>query len=41
LLSGFAEWLKSGKHLTIKQMLYARKKVLKYAGQLAGIANKN
>lgn len=41
LLSGFAEWLKSGKHLTIKQLPYARKKIIKYAGQLANIANSN
>jgi hypothetical protein len=41
LLSSFAEQLISGKlaHLTPNQMPYARKKILKYSGQLARIAN--
>lgn len=39
LLSSFAERLNSGKTLTEKQMFWARKKMLKYSGQLAKIAN--
>lgn len=39
LLTSFAKWLLDGRHLTFKQMLYARKKVVKYAKQLTEIAN--
>ena len=40
LLTGFAKFmLERKRHLTPKQMTYARKKILKYAGQLAKIAN--
>ena len=39
LLSSFAEQLIAGRNLTIRQIPWARKKMLKYAGQLAKIAN--
>lgn len=39
LLTSFAQWLESGKHLTPKQMIYARKKIAKYSKQLTAIAN--
>lgn len=39
LLSSFAKQLQQGRTLSAKQMEYARKKITKYAGQLAQIAN--
>ncbi len=39
LLSSYAEFAKKAGFLTKGQMVYARKKILKYAGQLANIAN--
>lgn len=39
LMSSFAEQIKRGRSLSPKQMVYARKKIMKYAGQLARIAN--
>ena len=38
-LSSIAEWLISGKKLSQKQLDITRKKLFKYAGQLAKIAN--
>jgi len=38
-LSSLAEWLRSGRHLTEKQAAHGRRKMLKYSGQLARIAN--
>ncbi len=40
ILTSMATWYKRTGMLTPKQTLVARKKVLKYAGQLAKIANK-
>ena len=39
LLSSYAEFAKKKGYLTKGQMVYARKKMLKYAGQLAKISN--
>ncbi len=39
ILSSLAEWVMSGKHLSQKQMAIARKKIMKYAGQLTLVAN--
>jgi hypothetical protein len=39
LLSSFAEQIIRRGALSDKQMIYARKKICKYAGQLANIAN--
>ena len=39
IMSSFAKWLLKGRKLTIKQMRIARKKILKYSGQLARIAD--
>lgn len=39
LLSSFAEFIERNGTLTQGQMVYARRKILKYAGQLAKIAN--
>jgi hypothetical protein len=39
LLSSYAEFAKKAGFLTKGQMVYARKKMLKYSGQLAKIAN--
>jgi hypothetical protein len=39
LLSSFAEQIIKGRHLTQKQMVYARKKIMKYANQIKKIAN--
>lgn len=39
LLSSFAEWLNKGRHLSPKQLGIARKRILKYSGQLTKIAN--
>jgi uncharacterized protein (UPF0179 family) len=39
LLSSFARQIKQGRTLSDKQMEYARKKIMKYAGQLTKIAN--
>jgi hypothetical protein len=39
LLSSFAEQLIKGRRLTDKQLVYAKKKMIKYASQLAEIAN--
>jgi len=41
IMSSFAKWLLKGRRLTIKQMKIARKKILKYSGQLARIAKEN
>ena len=38
-LSYYAQWIQSGKHLNGKHLENARKKMLKYAGQLTDIAN--
>ncbi len=38
-LSSLAEWYKKTNMLTPKQIAFGRKKLLKYAGQLANIAN--
>lgn len=40
ILSSFAEQLVAGRHLSNKQMEIARKKMMKYSGQLADISNK-
>ncbi len=40
IMTSFAKWIDRGLNLTPKQMVIARKKTLKYAGQLAKIANK-
>jgi hypothetical protein len=39
LLSSYAKQILAGRTLTEKQMHYARKKIVKYAGQLTKIAN--
>jgi hypothetical protein len=39
LLSSFAKQILAGRTLSDKQLYYARKKIMKYAGQLARIAN--
>lgn len=39
ILSSFAEQLNKGRKLSEKQMIIAKKKIVKYAGQLAKIAN--
>lgn len=39
ILSSFAEWILKRGYLTEKQMVIARKKMMKYAKQLADIAN--
>jgi hypothetical protein len=39
LLSSFAKQILNGRKLTEKQMLYARKKIIKYSTQLTKIAN--
>jgi len=39
IMSSFAKWVLKGRKLTIKQMKITRKKILKYSGQLARIAN--
>lgn len=39
ILSSFAEQLKRGRNLSYKQFEMAKKKMVKYAGQLARIAN--
>lgn len=39
ILSSFAEQLKAGRTLSTKQVVIARKKMLKYAGQLKKIAD--
>lgn len=39
IMSSFAKRLQEGKSLTVKQMEIARKKILKYAGQLVKVAN--
>ena len=41
ILSEFARWLKSGKHLSRKQLALAQKRIGKYAGQLLQIARTN
>lgn len=40
IMSSFAKWINRGLNLTPKQMVIARKKAIKYAGQLTKIANK-
>lgn len=37
--SSFAEWVRSGKRLSDRQLQCARRIVVKYVGQLAAIAN--
>ena len=39
ILSSFAEQLLNGRNLSTKQFAIAQKKIMKYAGQLARIAN--
>lgn len=39
IMSNFAEWLLSGKHLSKKQFQIAQRKIMKYTGQLTKIAN--
>ena len=39
LLSSFAIQINRGRHLSPKQLVYAKKKMIKYSGQLAEIAN--
>lgn len=39
ILSSFAKQLQQGRTLSVKQLAIARKKMLKYAGQLVKIAN--
>lgn len=39
LLSSFAKQVLNGRTLSPKQMIYARKKIMKYSNQLAKIAN--
>lgn len=39
MLTYYAKWLRSGKHLSGKHLESARKRIVKYAGQLARIAN--
>jgi hypothetical protein len=39
ILSSFALWINGGRPLTPKMLALARKKMMKYAGQLARIAN--
>lgn len=39
IMSSFAERVLKGKSLTEKQMVIAKKKIVKYAGQLTRIAN--
>lgn len=39
LMSSFAEQILRGKRLSEKQMVYARKKIMKYAKQITKIAN--
>ena len=41
ILSEFARWLVSGKHLSQKQLALAQKRIGKYAGQLLLIARTN
>ena len=41
ILSEFARWLNSGKHLSQKQLALAQKRIGKYAGQLLLIARTN
>lgn len=41
ILSEFARWLNSGKHLSQKQLVLAQKRIGKYAGQLLLIAEAN
>ena len=39
ILSSFAEWVLSGRRLTVKQLALAQKRIGKYSGQLTVIAN--
>ena len=41
ILSEFARWLNSGKHISQKQLALAQKRIGKYAGQLLLIARTN
>lgn len=41
LLSSFAQQAMAGRRMSSKQIMIARKKMVKYAGQLARIANEN
>lgn len=41
LLSSYAKQVEGGHRLSSKQIMWARKKMIKYAGQLARIANEN
>lgn len=38
-MSSLAEWIKSDKKLSAKQLKFGREKLMKYAGQLTKIAN--
>lgn len=38
-LSYFARWIGSGRHLDGNHLVTARRRVMKYAGQLAAVAN--
>jgi hypothetical protein len=40
IMSEFAKWIRQGKPLTLKMRMLSRKKMVKYAGQLVKIANK-
>ncbi len=39
ILSSFAEQINNGRHLSKKQMEVAKRRIMKYAGQLTKIAN--
>jgi len=39
IMSSFAQWILSGKHLSFKQFAIAQRKIIKYAKQLTKIAN--
>lgn len=39
IMTYYAEWLRAGKHLSGRHLAAARTRVVKYAGQLAKIAN--
>ena len=40
IMSSFAKWLNRGNHLSPKQIFIARKKIIKYTGQLLKITNR-
>ena len=41
ILSSFAEWYKSHEYLSPKQIAIARKKMIKYSGQVTKLANQH